>query len=189
MKLLIFLSFTLFFSLGYANSIGSETGLKIPRFVSLKSDESNLRVGPSKNYPIVLVYTTANFPIKIIDEFEEWRKIIDFKNNIGWVHKSLIKAERYVIIENKNKKKVLVYNSIESKKVGEIENGSIVFISKCKVDKCKINDSNNAGWVQKKYLWGVNEKEKFNINLFQTTVDYFNKSIILLENVLYKLAD
>ena len=36
--------------------IGKETGLKIPRYISIKSNDANIRIGPSKNYPIVLKY-------------------------------------------------------------------------------------------------------------------------------------
>ena len=182
-RLLIFLLFFLLTSFGYTNIIGVETGLKLPRYVSLKSDESNLRVGPSKNYPIILVYSVANFPIKIIDEFEDWRKIIDFQDNIGWVHRSLIKAERNGIVISESEKKVIVFNSIESKKIGEIEKGSIVLISKCKVDKCKISNDNYSGWIKKKYIWGIDQEEKFNINLLQTFVDHFNKSVTFIENI------
>ena len=186
MRLLIFLSFILLTSFGYANNIGVETGLKLPRYVSFKSDESNLRVGPSKNYPIILVYNVANFPIKIIDEFEDWRKIIDFKDNIGWVHKSLIRAERYGVVVSESEKKVIIFNSIESKKIGEIEKGAVVLISKCKVDKCKIGYNDYSGWIKKKYIWGVDQEEKFNINLLQTLVDHFNKSITYIENIFFK---
>ena len=186
MRLLIFLSFILLTSFGYGNNIGVETGLKLPRYVSFKSDESNLRVGPSKNYPIILVYNVANFPIKIIDEFEDWRKIIDFKDNIGWVHKSLIRAERYGVVVSESEKKVIIFNSIESKKIGEIEKGAVVLISKCKVDKCKITDNDYSGWIKKKYIWGIEQDEKFNINLLQTLVDHFNKSITFIENIFFK---
>ena len=186
MRLLIFLLFILFSSLGYTNNFGIETGLKIPRYVSLKSDESNLRVGPSKNYPIILVYSVTNFPIKIIDEFEDWRKIIDFEDNIGWVHKSLIRAERYGIVVSESEKKVIIFNSIESKIIGEIEKGAIVLISKCKVDKCKIINNDYSGWIKKKYIWGIEQDEKFNINLLQMLVDHFNKSITFIENIFFK---
>ena len=186
MRLLFFLSFILLTSFGYANNIGVETGLKLPRYVSFKSDESNLRVGPSKNYPIILVYNIANFPRKIIDEFEDWRKIIDFKNNIGWVHKSLISAERFGIVVSESEKKIIIFNSIESKKIGEIEKGAVVLISKCKVDKCKISDNDYSGWIKKKYIWGIEQEEIFNINLLQTLVDHFNKSITFIENIFFK---
>ena len=61
------------------SNIGIETGFELPRYVSLKSNESNLRVGPSKNYPISIKYVISNFPIQIIDEYKDWRKIIDFE--------------------------------------------------------------------------------------------------------------
>ena len=71
----------------YANNIGSQTGYKLPRYVSIKSDETNMRVGSSINYPIILKYTIKNMPIEIIDEYGLWRKTKDFKENIGWIHK------------------------------------------------------------------------------------------------------
>ena len=78
----------------FANNIGSETGLDLPRYVSLKSNDSNVRVGPSKNYPITLKYIINDYPLKIVEEYDDWRKIVDFENNLGWIHKSLIKGER-----------------------------------------------------------------------------------------------
>ena len=82
--------------------IGSSTGYKIPRFVSIKSDEANLRIGSSKNYPIILQYKIKDMPVEIIDEYENWRKIIDIEGNQGWMHKSLLKGNRFAIIKNKN---------------------------------------------------------------------------------------
>ena len=72
---------------GNAN-IGKETGLEIPRYVSLKSNDANIRVGPSINYPIEIKYIIKNYPLKVLDEYEEWRKVEDFKKNVGWIHKS-----------------------------------------------------------------------------------------------------
>ena len=61
----------------YANNIGEVTGYKIPRFVSLKSDDVNLRIGSSTNYPITLKYIIKNMPIEITEEYEMWRKVRD----------------------------------------------------------------------------------------------------------------
>jgi SH3-like domain-containing protein len=87
MKIIFFiLLFTVSFNLNAKT--GSVTGLDIPRFVSLKSNEVNLRVGPSTNYPIELTYITKNLPVEVIDEFDAWRKIKDHQKTIGWLHKS-----------------------------------------------------------------------------------------------------
>ena len=88
---------------------GSVTGLEIPRFVSLKSNEVNLRVGPSKNYPIELIYITKNLPVEIIDEFDTWRKIKDHNRTIGWLHKSLIQGERFVLTGYNNRTMMLIF--------------------------------------------------------------------------------
>ena len=92
MKLII-LIFILCFSFNLYGKTGSVTGLDIPRFVSLKSDDANIRVGPSVNYPIKLKYVFQNLPLEIIDEFDVWRKSKDHEGNIGWIHKSLIKGD------------------------------------------------------------------------------------------------
>ena len=92
--------FLLFYSFNcFPNNIGSETGLKIPRYVSIKSDDVNVRVGPSTNYPILIKYIQKNFPVKIIQEHKNWRKIIDHDNNTGWIKKNLLKGDRFVIIK------------------------------------------------------------------------------------------
>ena len=98
---LIFLILFLCFSLNLYGKTGSVTGLDIPRFVSLKSNDANIRVGPSINYPIKLKYIFENLPLEIIDEFDVWRKSRDQEGNIGWVHKSLIKGDRYIITGSK----------------------------------------------------------------------------------------
>ena len=87
------LFFCLFHNTSYSNEIGQVTGYQIPRFVSLKSDEVNLRIGSSTNYPIILKYVTKNMPIEIIDEYERWRKIRDIKGNEGWILSDLLKGD------------------------------------------------------------------------------------------------
>jgi SH3-like domain-containing protein len=170
-----------FFTSSYAENIGVETGFELPRYVSLKSNDSNLRVGPSKNYPISIKYVIDNFPIQIIDEYKNWRKIIDFENNTGWIHKSLIKGDRNGIINSPNKKNVAVFNTFNGKKIGEVTHGSIINLSKCKLNWCLIVNKNNSGWIEKRYIWGVKKNEVFNINFIEIFSNYFYKSINLLE--------
>ncbi len=182
MKSLTIILVIFFFTSSYANNIGVETGFELPRYVSLKSNESNLRVGPSKNYPISIKYIISNFPIKIIDEYKDWRKIIDFENNIGWIHKSLIKGDRNGIINSPNKKNVAVFNTFNGKQIGEVTHGSIINLSKCKINWCLIVNDNYGGWIKKKYIWGVGDDETFSISFFQNFIDYYFQSINFLSN-------
>ena len=154
----------------YANN-GSVTGLELPRYVSLKSNESNLRVGPSKNYPILIKYIINRYPLKVIEEYQDWRKVLDSKNNTGWVHKSLITGERTGMIISDVDKKIIIFNIDEGMPIGEVKIGSIVKLNKCKINWCLISKNKNKGWIKKKYIWGVKSNEELNLSyLYQRYV-------------------
>ena len=170
LKIIIKINFILLFIISinsslFAKNFGSVTGYKIPRFVSLKSNESNLRVGPSENYPIKLKYIQENLPLEIIDEYETWRQISDIEGNIGWVHNSLIKGDRYAIVVNPNNKEN-IYNYPEGRIKGIIKNNNIVKINKCFENWCLIKINQYNGWIVKKNLFGVYANELINKNFF-----------------------
>ena len=188
MKSFIFIIFFLSCGVLYASNVGSNTGLEIPRYVSLKSNDSNIRIGPSINYPILKKYTFKNYPLLIIEEYKDWRKISDIEKNEGWIHKSLIKSKRNGIINHNNKKNVVkIYNSPQGKEIGEVHNQRVVEINKCKTSWCEISIEKYRGWIEKENLWGVKEKEVFNIGYFQFISDIYWNSFNKLVNILAKL--
>ena len=163
--------------------IGKETGLEIPRYVSLKSNDANIRVGPSKNYPIEIKYIKKNYPLKVLEEYEEWRKVEDFKKNIGWIHKSLISGTRTGIVLSNDDKTIKLLNTLDGDIIGEIGKGNIVSLEKCKTDWCLISSGNYKGWIDKKYIWGVKEKEIIKISFFQKFEDLYWKSVNSLSKI------
>ena len=163
--------------------IGKETGLEIPRYVSLKSDNANIRVGPSKNYPIEIKYIKKNYPLKVLDEYEDWRKVEDFQKNFGWIHKSLISGTRTGIVLSNDNKTIKLLNTLNGEIIGEIGKGNIVYLEKCKIDWCLVSSGNYKGWINKKYLWGVKEKEEINISFFQRFKDFYWKSVNSLNKI------
>ena len=176
MKIIITLISIIFFSQVCNADIGKETGLEIPRYVSLKSNDANIRVGPSMNYPIEIKYIIKNYPLKVIEEYEEWRKVEDFKQNIGWIHKSLITGARTGIVLSKDNKNIELLNTLNGNVIGEIGKDNIVNIEKCKIDWCLISVGDFKGWIDKKYIWGVKKEEIIKINFFQIFEDIFWKS-------------
>ena len=177
-----FISIIIFSQVSNAD-IGKETGLEIPRYVSLKSDDANIRVGPSKNYPIEIKYIKKNYPLKVLEEYEEWRKVEDFKKNIGWIHKSLISGTRTGIVLSNNNKTTKLLNTLGGDLIGEIGKGNIIFLEKCKIDWCLVSSGNYKGWMDKKYIWGVNEKEIIKISFLQRFVDLYWKSFNYLNKI------
>ena len=183
MQIIILFISTIIFSQICNAEIGKETGLEIPRYVSLKSNDANIRVGPSINYPIEIKYITKNYPLKVLEEYEEWRKIEDFKKNIGWIHKSLISGTRTGIILSKDNKNIDLLNTLDGSIIGEIGKGNIVNLEKCKINWCLVSIGNYKGWIHKKYIWGVKEKEIIKVNFFQRFEDLYWKSINFLNEI------
>ena len=183
MKIVIaFISILIFSQLSSADT-GEETGLEIPRYVSLKSNDANIRVGPSKNYPIEIKYIKKNYPLKVLDEYEEWRKVEDFNRHIGWIHKSLISGIRTGIVLSNNNKNIKLLNTLEGNIIGEIGNGNIVFLEKCKIDLCLVSLGDFEGWMDKNYIWGVKKKEIIKISIFQRFEDLYWKSVNYLNKI------
>ena len=83
---------------GVARGVGTVTGLPLPRFVSLKSDEVNARVGPGADYQIAWVFRRAGLPVEVLGEFENWRQIRDSSGSTGWVNAALTSARRTAVV-------------------------------------------------------------------------------------------
>ena len=184
MKIILSLILTAFFSKICYAELGKETGLKIPRYVSLKSDEVNIRVGPSMNYPITIKYVQKSYPLKIIEEYDNWRKIEDFNKTIGWIHKSLISGKRTGIVLPNNDDQIKIFNTKEGKVIGSIGKGNIIFINKCKIDWCSISLKKQKGWIYKKNIWGVEDTEIINLSNFQIIIDLYWKSLNYFEKTI-----
>ena len=163
--------------------IGKETGLEIPRYISIKSNDANIRVGPSKNYPIEIKYIKKNYPLKVLEEYEDWRKVEDFQKNFGWIHKSLISGIRTGIVLSNDNKTIKLLNTLNGNVIGEIGSGNIVFLEKCKIDWCLVSFGDYRGWIDKKNIWGIKEKEIIKINIFQRFEDLYWKSVNSLNRI------
>ncbi|MFM7780297.1 MAG: SH3 domain-containing protein, partial [Alphaproteobacteria bacterium] len=81
-----------------APTTGSVTGLPLPRFAALRSDEVNMRSGPGTRFPIEWTYQRRELPVEIVREFELWRRIRDPEGTEGWVHQSTLMGRRSFIV-------------------------------------------------------------------------------------------
>ena len=139
--LIIFLSI-FFFSVGSAEDI----------FFSLKKNKVNVRYGPSFDSPVKFVYKKVNLPIKQIDIKENWRRIIDFKNNSGWIHWSQLKPINSIICLDD---KILFKKpSNFSKPIAKIKKGRVLILQKCEERWCKIKTGKFTGWIEANNIWG-----------------------------------
>jgi SH3-like domain-containing protein len=121
-------------------------------FLSLKKNKVNVRYGPSFESPVKYIYKKVNLPIKQIDKKENWRRIIDFKNNSGWIHWSQLKKINSIIpLEDKI---LFKKPSYFSKPLAKIKKGRVLIVQKCDGAWCKIKSENFNGWVKTDNIWG-----------------------------------
>ena len=122
-------------------------------FLSLKKNKVNVRYGPSFESPIKYVYKKINLPIKQIDKKENWRRIIDSKNNSGWIHWSqLKKINSIILLEDK----ILFKNSSNfSKPLAKIKEGRLLIVQKCEDEWCKVKTKKIKGWIKVDNVWGL----------------------------------
>jgi SH3-like domain-containing protein len=150
--------FGLFFPLTvWAAAPYSETGLPVPRFVSLKSAHANMRKGPGVRYPIEWVYKRKHFPIEIINEFGLWRQVRDVDGVGGWMHKGMLSADRYAVVTATSP--LHSQAEIDSDVILKVEKNVIVHLKHCTDSWCKIEVAQHEGWLAKASLWGVYQNE------------------------------
>jgi SH3-like domain-containing protein len=143
---------------------GTQSGLPVPRFVSLKSDHVNVRAGPTKDHEVTWVYTRTGLPVEITAEYENWRRIRDWEGAEGWVYHSLLSGRRTAFIAKMKASDELaeLHDSADPKSsvTAKLEPGVLGAVKRCTGTWCRVIGPNFDGWVPQERLWGVYPNEK-----------------------------
>ena len=120
--------------------------------ISLKKNKVNVRYGPTFESDIKYIYKKINLPLKQIDKKENFRRIIDLKNNSGWIHISQLKKSKSLITTSK---KILFNKPTKySKPLAKLDIGRLLLTKKCNRDWCIVKTGEFTGWVSKDNIWG-----------------------------------
>lgn len=137
---------------------GAVTNLPVPRFVSLKTNEGNVRRGPGLTHRVDWVFTRPGMPLRITAEYENWRRVEDRDGAGGWIHYALLSGVRTVLIaEDMAEFRALPDRSAEV--VAQAEYGVVAKLLECDANWCRINAEGEKGWVEKAMLWGAEPGE------------------------------
>ncbi|MGX9357007.1 SH3 domain-containing protein [Roseobacteraceae bacterium S113] len=137
---------------------GPVTNLPLPRFVSMKAAEGNVRRGPSLTHRIDWVFTRRDMPLKIIAEHGHWRRVTDREGAGGWVHYSLLSGARTVIVESEIAQ-LLARPKADAPVNAKLQQGVVARLGKCEADWCRLTAGGYKGWARKDGLWGVQPGE------------------------------
>lgn len=139
----------------YAQS-PSGSGLPVPRFVSLRASEANMRAGPGEQYPIKWTYRRAGLPFEVVQEYQHWRQVRDWQGTEGWMHSSMLSGKRSVIVTG-NVRILRAEADPDSAVIARIEGKVVGRLKSCphNLDWCYIQFDNVAGWLRRNEIWGV----------------------------------
>ena len=133
---------------------GPVTNLPMPRYVSLKANEANVRRGPSLSHRIDWVFARRDMPLRVVGEYGHWRRVVDREGMGGWVHYSLLSGNRTVIIDA-DLLPIRTQPKEDATEVALLELGVIADLGECSADWCRLRAGGFRGWAQKSALFGV----------------------------------
>ncbi|MFO1060181.1 MAG: SH3 domain-containing protein [Dongiaceae bacterium] len=140
-----------------AGVAGAAEDLPLPRFVSLRSNEVNLRTGPGTNYPVDWVMVRKGMPVEVLAEFDIWRKIRDWQGTVGWVHQSMLAGARTALVTGATR--TLLSEPERGRPVARIEAGVIGKLLECVQDWCRLEVQGHRGWLKRGEFFGVYPNE------------------------------
>lgn len=137
---------------------GPVTGLPLPRFVSLRSNEINVRRGPGKAYRLDWVFRRKGLPVRIVAEFGDWRRVVDQEGATGWVHRALLTGRRTVVVTAET---ALLRRepAARARATAEVERGVVARLEGCRSDWCAVDAGGAEGWIERDAIWGVDADE------------------------------
>lgn len=140
------------------------SGLRLPRFVSLKSGRVNVRKGPSLEHPVAWVFSRVGLTVEVVNESENWRQVRDSEGAEGWVFHSLLSGRRTALVMPwvKERKTVPLYarTSSGSGVIARLEPGVLGSLLSCDGEWCNFSVDSVSGWIEKVKLWGVYKDEE-----------------------------
>jgi SH3-like domain-containing protein len=142
------------------------SGLPLPRFVSLKAEKVNLRIGPGRDYPVSWQYVKSGLPVEIIQEYDNWRRIRDAEGTEGWVYQSLLSGKRTAVAapwqrEAGTRIALRKRASDQAGMAAELEPGVLTHLEACDGAWCRVETGRIKGYVSQAEIWGAYPGENF----------------------------
>ena len=150
------------FALGIApvTAAPDGSGQPLPRFVSLRSGEVNMRIGPGEQYPIDWVYQRAGMPMEVLAEYYAWRRVRDWRGTEGWIHTSMLSGRRAMVVSG-DVRHLRTEPDARAPSVANVEQGTIGRLLECPASStwCQVEIEGFKGWLRRGEFWGVYDSE------------------------------
>ncbi|MFO1152399.1 MAG: SH3 domain-containing protein [Rhodospirillales bacterium] len=141
---------------GPAHAAPEPSGLPLPRFVTLRSDDANMRTGPGEQYPIKWTYQRAGLPVEIVAEYHTWRRVRDWQGTEGWMHAAMLSGHRSFIVVGETRT-MRASADASSRVVAQVEPKVTGLLDECPAGGawCRVKVEGLKGWLKRTDIWGV----------------------------------
>ena len=146
---------------GTAPGKGPVTGYPMPRYVSLKTDKTFVRRGPSEDHRIDWEFLRKGMPVRVVAEHGPWRRVQDMDDVTGWVHSIMLSGRRTAVVTAPKASFLLDAPELGAARRAELRPGVILRLEECGPVWCLAEAAGHEGWVPKADIWGVDGAEEF----------------------------
>jgi Uncharacterized protein conserved in bacteria len=145
---------------GEKKQFDSTNTRQVPRFVTLRSDNIKMRVGPGREYPVACVLKRKGLPVKVIAEYDTWRQIECHDGTSGWIHQGLLSGRRNLLVV-KEASKLWDSQDRNAKPILRLKSSVLLTLhkQKCTATHCSVKIQGYSGWIEKINVWGLLDQE------------------------------
>jgi SH3-like domain-containing protein len=127
----------------------------VPYWAALRYEQVNMRVGPSREYPVDWIYRRKGLPVKVLRVREGWRLVRDAEGSQGWVAASQLTPDRSVLVVGDDLVGLHAAPEPASALRWRAEPGVVARFLRCRESWCEIDIEGRTGWVLAARLWGT----------------------------------
>jgi SH3-like domain-containing protein len=130
---------------------------EVPYWATLRSQEVNMRVGPSEAYAVEWVYRRPGLPVKVLRVNQGWRYVEDPDGERGWIISRLLDPGRGAIVVGEGLAEMRAEPDASATVRWRAEPGVVGALGDCEVGWCELDVAGRKGWVLANRLWGAGE--------------------------------
>jgi SH3-like domain-containing protein len=144
---------SLFLSSAAANAptLGPDSNLPVPRFVSLKVEGANGRRGPGLDHRVEWIYQRAGLPLQVTAESGPWRRIVDPDGAEAWMHAQNLDQRRTAYVTQPTPLRRQAREGAQP--VAHLQPGVIGAFTGCQGEWRRFAVGGRVGWVEARALW------------------------------------
>ncbi len=122
-------------------------------YVSVTGDNVNVRTGAGTDYEVSMELFEG-YPLRVLETQGEWLKIVDFENDSGWIHQSLVTDGNTVIVNGNKNVNMRAEPSTDSTIIATVDRGVVMTRLETQGNWLKLEHATGlVGWIYKPLLW------------------------------------